>query len=261
MITIGADPEFFVSKHGKFVSAHNLIPGTKKAPHSVEKGAVQVDGVALEFNINPATNYEQFQDHLNSVSQTLASMVPGYDFLMDSAIILDAEDLATIPPEALEIGCNPDVNAYSEELNEAPASDSPIRAAGGHIHIGGIFPEGASDSLKWATAMRMARLMDRHVGVYSVLWDKDQLRRQVYGKAGACRVKPYGVEYRSLSNSWVFNPKITEFVYYATIKAASALKGGEDVTNRLYQGIINRGDDKHPFFTNNLIADSLRNIV
>ena len=50
--TIGADPEVFVadSLTNTFVSAHDLVPGTKLEPFAVNKGAVQVDGMALEFN-------------------------------------------------------------------------------------------------------------------------------------------------------------------------------------------------------------------
>jgi hypothetical protein len=57
---IGADPEFFLRDKatGKFVSAHGLIPGTKRQPMKVDKGAVQVDGMALEFNIDPVTNLD-----------------------------------------------------------------------------------------------------------------------------------------------------------------------------------------------------------
>ena len=55
-ILVGCDPEVFVAKGGKFISAHGMIPGTKKAPHKVERGAVQVDGMALEFNIDPAAS-------------------------------------------------------------------------------------------------------------------------------------------------------------------------------------------------------------
>lgn len=261
MITIGADPELFVAKHGMFVSAHDLIPGTKKAPHSVEKGAVQVDGVALEFNIDPASSYDEFQLNLDTVFNTLRGMVPEYDVLVDSAVVLSSEDFKTIPAETLIMGCNPDINAYSEVDNESPPEDTPIRAAGGHVHIGGIFETNATQIHKWNTAMRMGRLMDKHVGVYSVLWDHDKLRREVYGKAGAIRPKIYGIEYRSLSNRWIFDKHLTKFVFEGTMKAVEALFRGEDAESRIYQGIINRGDANHPFFKNNPNTDYIRSVA
>ena len=64
MITIGCDPEFFVKENNKFVNAHGLIEGTKDFPQLVNKGAVQVDGMALEFNINPAKNSKEFVSNI-----------------------------------------------------------------------------------------------------------------------------------------------------------------------------------------------------
>ena len=261
MITIGADPELFAAKDGQWVSAHNLIPGTKKDPFPVEKGAVQVDGVALEFNVDPASTYEEFQSNLDSVMSTLIAMVPGYDILMDTAVVLSKQDFKTIPQEALLIGCSPDVNAYSEESNQGPPEDTPIRAAGGHVHVGGIFAKDATQFQKWNDCMKLTRLMDKYVGVYSVLWDKDTLRRQIYGKAGSCRPKIYGLEYRSLSNAWVFNKHLTKFVFEGTMKAVEALFRGEDVESRLYQDIINSGDADHPLFKNNPSANYIRSVA
>jgi hypothetical protein len=50
-VSVGADPEVFVrNAEGEPVPACGLIPGTKAEPHRVDSGAVQVDGLALEFN-------------------------------------------------------------------------------------------------------------------------------------------------------------------------------------------------------------------
>ena len=70
-VMLGCDPEFFIKKNGKFVCAHGIIPGTKRNPHEIDCGAVQVDGYALEFNTLPARNPEQF---CMNVSQVLAVM-------------------------------------------------------------------------------------------------------------------------------------------------------------------------------------------
>jgi hypothetical protein len=78
-LLIGADPEVFVSQAGKFMSAYGLIPGTKQEPHAVDNGAVQVDGMALEFNIDPSASSEAFVYNIKSVLAQLRQMVPGYD--------------------------------------------------------------------------------------------------------------------------------------------------------------------------------------
>ncbi len=61
-ILIGCDPELFVFSENKkkIVSAHDLLPGTKEEPFAVPCGAIQVDGVAAEFNITPADESRRF---------------------------------------------------------------------------------------------------------------------------------------------------------------------------------------------------------
>ena len=79
-ILVGADPELFLAKNGQFVSAHNLLPGTKYEPFPVKSGAIQVDGMAAEFNIDPVENEDSFLSSLETVLTQLKSMVPDYDF-------------------------------------------------------------------------------------------------------------------------------------------------------------------------------------
>ena len=76
-ILIGADPELFLKDvtTGKFVSAEDdngpLIPGTKADPFEVKGGAIQVDGVAAEFNINAAKNFKEFYGNIKGVLKYL----------------------------------------------------------------------------------------------------------------------------------------------------------------------------------------------
>lgn len=260
--TIGADPEVFVSKGGKFVCAYGLIPGDKKNPFKVDKGAVQVDGVALEFNIDPANSYEEFQHNLNVVKSTLKSMVPDHDFMDSVTIRMDEAYTSTLPGEALVVGCSPDVNAYTEEPNEPPKNPL-LRAVGGHLHIGGIFKEGSSPQERYKDSLRMARLMDKHVGVYSIIWDGDNQRRKIYGLAGSCRPKidSYGVEYRTLSNKWINSQEITKFIYDQTYFAVEDFFKGGDVESEVYRDIIDNSERYHAFFKNNPIADHVRKLV
>jgi hypothetical protein len=125
---------------------------------------------------------------------------------------------------------------------------------GGHVHIGGLFGPEDTTADRHRLALRMTRLMDQHVGVYSLLWDKDDRRRSIYGAAGACRIRDYGVEYRSLSNQWLFSPRITKFVYEGTERAFAALRRGEDVETDLYRSIINNSDRGNAFFGESSLA-------
>jgi hypothetical protein len=225
MITIGTDVEMFLGKDGSFVSAHDLIPGTKYDPYVVKHGAVQVDGVAAEINIDPASTFQEFRYNLQQVLLQLQDMIPGYEILPATTVQID---LDVLPEHVKMLSCETDIDPYTEELNPILDQQVPYRSAGGHIHVGGIFDGADTSSDRWGRALRMARLMDRYLGVPSLGWDKDQIRRKTYGKAGNCRVKEYGVEYRALSNAWLFEPTIMRYVFDATMWAAKALKNGED---------------------------------
>lgn len=78
-ILVGCDPEVFVKQEGVFKSAHNLIKGDKKNPQKIKHGAVQVDGMALEFNIDPAASEQEFVFNVNQVFAALKAMVPDYE--------------------------------------------------------------------------------------------------------------------------------------------------------------------------------------
>src|SRR5687768_12526456 len=123
-IFIGADPELFVkdTKTNKFVSGHDCCPGTKQAPHNVPHGAVQVDGVALEFNINPADNQGSFLIHNNAVMRTLKKRlsVKNADYSLCIAPMATFEDSywKALPPKVKELGCDPDYDAYTMKIKD-----------------------------------------------------------------------------------------------------------------------------------------------
>ena len=104
-IKIGADPELFVTKGGQFRSAHGLIPGTKEKPFPVENGAVQVDGMALEYNIDPATTADEFVLYNQSVLGQLKAMVPDYEFAIVPSCRFNGNHFRVQPDEAKELGC------------------------------------------------------------------------------------------------------------------------------------------------------------
>jgi hypothetical protein len=229
-IKIGADPELFIQKDGKFVSAHGIIPGTKADPYPVQKGAVQVDGMALEFNIDPAKAYHEFEHNINTVLGTLREMVPSeYEFVVTPTAEFDPEYMASLPKEATELGCDPDYNAWTKQVNDAPEQHPAMRTAAGHIHIG--WTEGAdpNDDAHFTLCTEVIQEMDALLGVHSILVDRNQERRQMYGQAGAFRPKPYGVEYRVLSNYWIANPKEMEMVWRLSQRALYNVTEGKSI--------------------------------
>ena len=225
-ITVGADPELFVTKDGKFRSAHGLIPGTKESPHKVEFGAVQVDGMALEFNIDPVDNADDFVKHNQQVMAQMKNMVPGYEFAIVPSCRFNGNHFRKQPDEAKELGCTPDYNAYTMQENPKPDNKTTTRTASGHIHIG--FCEGADpmDADHMTRCSILVKQLDMFLGLPSLFYDKDTTRRRMYGAAGAFRPKSYGVEYRVLSNAWLLSEERMRFVYNQTVAAVDSLVSG-----------------------------------
>lgn len=251
--TFGADPEFFVQKGGKPVSAHNLVPGNKKAPYKVDFGAVQVDGMALEFNIDPAENPKQFADNLEIVLKQIMSMVPGYDIYDRCVAEFGKEYIAAQPAEASELGCNPDYNAYSGAANPRPDGAADFRTAAGHLHIGWTNNVNPHDPGHFNACRRIARQLDRWIGVPSLLWDPDKKRRDLYGKAGAFRPTHFGVEYRTLSNAWLLRPDhnhfLRQYVIHQAVEGIKELfenpdKADEQILGKSAEDIINNSDSE-----------------
>lgn len=228
---LGCDPEVFVvDRKGDFVSAHGLIPGTKTAPMKVRNGMVQVDGMALEFGIDPAATKEEFVFRIKDVLSQLRAMLPkGYEISVSSIARFSPEIMAVQPEEALELGCDPDYNAYTGMKNARPTLPDPnLRSAGGHIHIGWGSKLPVLEPYHIEACSALAAEMDYYIGVPSLAWDKDVLRRTIYGAAGAFRPKPYGMEYRSASNQWLQSEELIGFVYDNTLKAIQSVVGGEN---------------------------------
>lgn len=237
-ITIGADPELFVRKGPYKVSAHDLLPGTKKDPVKVEGGAIQVDGTAAEFNIDPCDTREQFTSRISLVKQQiherLLAIDPRYTLESVPVRLYSKARWLKIPENAKELGCDPDFNAYTGEVNPRPEPPKEgMRSGGGHIHVGWGKDINIEDPSHLADCRLVVKAMDEILFRLSKFWDKDTKRREIYGKPGAFRPKPYGVEYRVLSNAWTANPMLCDLVYDATQLAIRIIDTSPEVTRKL----------------------------
>ena len=217
-ILVGCDPEIFVRKNGVFHSAHGLISGDKKNPFIVPNGAVQVDGMALEFNINPAHSQDEFYMNISSVMETLRKMVPDYEMVAVPVADFDEATIKAQPAEALELGCEPDYNGWEFRENQRPNGDVAFRTASGHVHIGWTNDKDIQDAGYFNLCAAVVRQLDFYLGLPSLVYDGDTRRRSLYGKAGAFRPKSYGVEYRVLSNRWLASKELIDWVYQNTVK-------------------------------------------
>lgn len=222
---LGCDPELFLADvTGKLRASCGLIGGSKEAPQPLtdlgEGYAVQEDNVAIEFNIPPASNAREF---VNSVARTMKFLSDGvhnglgFHIVNLSAASFPKDEL--VSPAALVFGCDPDFNAWTGKRNPKPkADDETLRSAGGHVHVG--FDKNKLDG------KQLIKNMDFHMGVASVLMDKGEKRKLLYGKRGAYREKDYGFEYRTLSNFWTFDPRLTQWVWDCTERAVEATVAG-----------------------------------
>lgn len=231
--TIGCDPEMFVKdRHtGQFVSAHAMIPGNKQRPFPLPQGGMQVDGMALEVNTHPATTRAQFLDNIRGVMAELQMALPPMVEIAHGVPFADfGADIYHQPPEAVELGCEPDFNGWTGDINPRPgADDITFRTAAGHIHIGwGANVESPyEDAEHFQRCCEMAQQMDYYVGIYSLLWDGDNRRRSLYGKAGAFRAKSYGFEYRVPSTAWLASTDLQGWVFDASLKAVTDYFDGD----------------------------------
>lgn len=226
-LTIGADPEIFVAgADGGLRSIIGTIGGTKEYPRPLEAlgdgFAVQEDNVALEFNIPASATKKDFIANIQSATSFLDTLVNdafGLHLVNMSAAEFPADQL--LDPRALEFGCDPDFNAWTRKRNPRPkAASAALRSCGGHVHVGYEFETKEQ-------AIETIRGMDLFLGVPSILMDSGDLRKQLYGKAGAFRFKPYGVEYRTLSNFWVFKEEYIGWVFDNTSRVLNAVQSGD----------------------------------
>lgn len=245
----GADPELFAFQNGKPVSAYGLIAGDKHNPFAVEGGAVQVDGMALEFNIDPALTEEQFVANLNKVMATLRGMVPGYDVRSVAVAEFGHEYINAQPREATDLGCNPDFDAWAEgAVNEKPDVLLPFRTGAGHIHVGWVDSNDAClfDSDHIHDCCRRIKQLDYYLGLPSLFFDKGVKRREMYGKPGAFRPKTYGAEYRVLSNAWLENDSLKRWAFRSAKAAMEAVDRGDLAFSRVSPKIMANMMDPNP---------------
>lgn len=253
-ITIGADPELFLTNGGRLISAIDRIGGSKQEPLDIGEGcAIQEDNVAAEFCIPPAEKVEDFIKSIQYATNYIRAIAR--DYQLDLAIGIasysfDKDQLAH--PKAQEFGCDPDYNAWTLEMNPRPqATDACLRSAGGHVHIG-----------TKKDIIEVVKCADLYLGVPSTLKDSDTKRRQLYGNAGCFRPKPYGVEYRTLSNFWIWSVRNIEWVFKQTVKAEEMAEtisfSKED--EEMIRTCISKGDTKLAYDISKKFKLGLRNV-
>lgn len=205
LLTVGSDPEFFIKNidTNEYISSLNLIPGSKSAPeplYELGKGfSIQKDNVLLEFCVPPV---EKFDDLYNNIKKAINYV--NNNLLPDNFKIVSGSGAEYAPDQldneyARTFGCDVSYNAWTFDINHVEDNDTNYRSSGFHIHIGYENPTST-------VSAELVKYLDLFIGVPSVLFDDDLIRRKQYGRAGEFRLTSYGVEYRVLGG-YVMNSK------------------------------------------------------
>jgi hypothetical protein len=238
-VTRGTDPEVFLKdSSGKFVSAIGKIGGTKKKPLPVNGVFIQEDNVLAEFNTPPTSKFTEFSDYIQRGKDAISNRAgKGINVEIVPYAFFDEDQLQH--PLAQEAGCTPDDNCWTMQTNIAPdLSSQTLRTASGHIHIGYKNPT-------VSVSQKIAQVADLFCAVPSVLMSDETPRRELYGKMGTVRFKPYGVEYRTLSNFWLKSEELITWAWDAFTDVIDAVNGGFTIdpeTRQIMEFAINDGE-------------------
>jgi hypothetical protein len=245
-ILVGTDAEVFLFDEiqRKYITAEPYAKGTKGNPVSIGKGCgLELDNVAMEFTCPPVPllggadgmikNVEYCIEHIKQV------VPPNTSVVIKASARFPKSELTS--KSAQTFGCDPDYNAWNYSCaNEVPrsAGSSNLRTASAHIHIGYPNPNEFVNE-------QIVQAVDLYVTLPLVCIEKDTRRRQLYGKAGAHRAKPYGVECRSMSNIWITSPKLIEWTF-GQLEIAISEASSIDLTDSWENIVlaINNCDDK-----------------
>lgn len=235
VIKIGCDPEgFLVDGSGDFISAYGIVQGTKHEPFKLDGGAVQVDGLAVEFNIDPVETADEFHKNIKKVLYQIDEIIHAVDKDFSVRWTPVAKFRPTIwnmaPEQCKELGCDPDFNVKGV-VNANPThklQGNPLRTAAGHIHIGWReeLLEDPTDKEHFALCLDIAQgFFYSHLSSYIPHTAEEEERMHYYGHNGSFRPKKYGIELRSPSNIWVGHEESQKLIFNQTREKFRDLTG------------------------------------
>lgn len=217
-ITIGSDPEFGVIDlvSGEPRSVIGMLGGTKKEPLALGNGCFrQEDNVGAELTIPPCRTKEEFYKYITEGRDGIDRILSEHWLATKAVSSLRYSLEELLDPKAMEFGCEPAFDVYNQcEANRpTPEEVGNLRSFGAHIHIGW---EGPKD---FEILETLVKICDLFLGVPSVLIDRDQDRRTIYGGPGEFRICDYGIEYRTLGGYMLSSKVYIEWMFEQTMKA------------------------------------------
>ena len=230
--TFGCDCEFILTLHGQYKSAVPVLTGTRERREIIDYHEIFHDNVLAEVAIKYGSSLQEVVDNFGTALKALATKVS--PCRLNLAASAEFPLIQLMDPEAKQAGCDEETDAYTRTTlpsQEEAVKTSNFRTAGGHIHLGG---KGAlQNSIK---IKLVVYALDLFVGIPSLFLDNNILareRREMYGKAGSYREKPYGLEYRVLSPFWLRSPDTVKLIYNLSMFALDFVES--DKINRFWE--------------------------
>ncbi len=230
---IGTDPEMIILGAGGLpVSAEALIGAGKDVPLVInEEVSVHEDNILVEFNISPAKNAMDFvKKNIMALYLINEQFIKPKGLKISRDCFAEFEKKYLVTEQAMAVGCSPEFDALTGDIIDPPifADGFAGRSAGGHVHVG-------YENENYADSMMIVKLLDLHLGVPSLILDPDTRRRQIYGKPSSYRrTEGLKVEYRTLSNFWIFEKTLMEWIYEVVAKVVDEVKSGTIIDDDLY---------------------------
>lgn len=229
--TVGSDPEVFVENKetGKVIPSWHFL-GSKEKPNLVAMGQKAYwDGYQAEFTVQSYGCLSYMVDSVRYGLKTVYELAKNKDpkATLSSKTIIEVpmEELAVTEEEYVEFGCKPSFNAYGLTADLGLGGRNiTFRSSGGHIHFG--FGQRSQSAVN-----RMVKLLDAvlAVGCVSLFRNFDSPhRRRYYGLPGEYRLPKHGMEYRPLSNAWMFHPVTTNLIFDLARNICGAAINGLD---------------------------------
>lgn len=194
-ITIGSDPEFFISKDKKIISSVGIIPGSKGNTLPVGKFEILKDNVLVEGNIPPTHSRSEFIDTMKELKDIINIF---FNVKCISKNSHNFKRSQLLDDFANTFGCADYLNAWQNKtICAANLSTSTKRTAGFHIHIGYTLNENDFIKKKEMDSL-ITKAFDFFCVMPSRIFKPDAFRDTNYGELGSYREKPYGLEVRGL---------------------------------------------------------------
>lgn len=235
-VQLGSDFELFLYDNDakQYINAKPFIKGSKEAPFNFDRSnpfwRTCLDNVLAEGNIKPARTRKEFVDGINKVMNYIKSIVPK-NVSLHAIPAVDMPEDELNSPESVEIGCEVDYNAYTLSSNPTPILSSNLRSAALHIHL-------SYDDMNLITSTEWIKAMDLFLGLPSIMIEPDNKRRDLYGNAGAYRISPVTTEYRVLSNFFLKDDNLINWVYNNTLLAIDFINNNQTVPVKITEKVL-----------------------